>query len=327
MIITRSPLRISLGGGGTDLPSYYEKHEGELVAGAINKYVYIVLQEAFIKKTMLRYSHIEHVDHISEINHPIFREVLRAAGYSNEKIEITSFADVPAGTGLGSSGSFTTALIKAILTSQKISQTKSYLAEAACRIELDILKEPIGKQDQYIAAYGGITHFVYHQDGTVTATPVKLSADTYEELHDNLLLFSTQTTRVASDILQDQDSRSRQDDSSMVDNLHFTKEIGRLSLQALTQGNLTEFGNLLHQHWEHKKSRSKAISNPDIDELYALGRQNGALGGKIIGAGGGGFMMFYTDSPPRLRTAMKSRGIKELRFSFDFEGSKVILGD
>ncbi len=326
MIITSSPLRISLGGGGTDLPSYYREHTGFLVAAAINKYVYITLHETFAERILIKYSKMEDVQRVEDIQHPIFREALKLVGIDqNPHLEITSMSDIPSGTGLGSSGSFTTALLRALHCLKKNSVSARELAEQACHIELDLLKEPIGKQDQYIAAFGGITCFTFHPDGRVDAEPLRLGAETLHNLEDNLILFFTGATRSASEILRDQDSKSKEKDAGMLDNLHFTKRLGYESKAALETGDLRRFAELMHVHWEHKRARSKGMSNAQIDECYELARANGALGGKLIGAGGGGFLMFYTEEKTRLRHAMTRAGLREVRFGFDFSGSQVIV--
>jgi len=324
MIITRSPLRISLGGGGTDLWSYYHEHSGFVLAAAIDKYVYITLHQTFVEDLIIKYSRIERVKSVDEVQHPLIREVLRMTGVAAPRLELTSMADIPAGTGLGSSGSFTTALLKALHTLKKNLIHPNELAEQACRIEIDILKEPIGKQDQYIAAFGGITCFRFLPNEQVEAWPLKISTDALYNLEDNLLLFFTGYARSASDILRDQDTRSRESDHAMTANLHFVKDLGRKSREALEKGDLNGFAELMNAQWEHKKLRSPRMSNTDIDAWYNLARANGALGGKLIGAGGGGFLMFYAEDKARLRTAMREAGLEEVRFHFDFEGTKVI---
>ena len=325
MIISRSPLRISLGGGGTDLPSYYKKHSGFLIAGAIDKYVYITLHQTFQPGLIIKYSKMEQVPEVSDVQHPIVREALRQVGISNPHLEITSMADIPAGTGLGSSGSFTTALLKALHAYRKNIVHPQALAEQACHIEIDLLKEPIGKQDQYIASYGGLTCFQFLPNGHVEAAPLKIEAETLYNLEDNLLLFFTGYSRSAGSILKQQDEKSRQSDREMTDNLHFVKELGYQSQEALEVGDLQKFGELMNVHWEHKKKRSGGMSNGDIDRWYAVARENGAIGGKLIGAGGGGFLMFYAADKARLRRALNQTGLREVRFRFDFEGTKTVI--
>jgi D-glycero-alpha-D-manno-heptose-7-phosphate kinase len=324
MIIVRSPLRISLGGGGTDLPSYYREHSGFLIAAAINKYVYITLHQTFVEELIVKYSKLERVRKIEELEHPIIREALSHVGINMPHLEITSMADIPAGTGLGSSGSFTTAILKALHTLKKNLIHPQELAEQACHIELGLLKEPIGKQDQYIAAYGGITCFRFLPNEQVEAWPLKIDQETLYNLEDNLLLFFTGYSRSASSILREQDEKSKNKNNDMISNLHFVKELGAKSKAALEQGNLHEFAELMNVHWEYKKQRSQNMSNTEIDDWYALARKNGALGGKMIGAGGGGFLMFYTEEKSKLRHALRQVGLQEVRFNFDFAGTQVI---
>jgi D-glycero-alpha-D-manno-heptose-7-phosphate kinase len=325
MIIARSPLRITLGGGGTDLPSYYREHEGFLVAAAIDKYVYVTVMRPFSPGIYLKYSQLEHVELADDVQHPIIRETIRMLDFKTPQIEITTLADIPAGTGLGSSGSFTTALLKSLYAHRKRLVHPSELAELACHIEIDRLGEPIGKQDQYIAAYGGLTCFTFKKDDSVVATPLAIGMDTLFDLEDNLLLFFTGYSRSAGSILSDQKTRTQKNDDDMLNNLHFVKELGIRSKNALEQGNAVLFGELMHEHWEHKKRRSGGMSNPQIDEWYELGMRNGAAGGKLVGAGGGGFLMFYASDRNKLRHAMAKAGLEELRFRFDFEGTKVVL--
>ena len=324
MIITRSPLRVSLGGGGTDLPSYYREHSGFVLSAAIDKYVYITLHQTFDQELILKYSKLERVRSVDEVQHPLIREALRLVGVESPHLEITSMADMPAGTGLGSSGSFTTALLKALHTLKKNLVHPQELAEQACRIEIDTLREPVGKQDQYIAAFGGITCFRFLPNEQVEASPLKIATETLYSLEDNLLLFFTNYSRTASDILREQDQKSRASDAEMIANLHFVKELGRRSREALEKGDLTQFAELMNVHWEHKKRRSARMSNDHIEQWYALACANGALGGKVVGAGGGGFLMFYADDKVRLRAAMREAGLQEVRFRFDFEGTKVV---
>ncbi len=325
MIIVRSPLRITLGGGGTDLASYFVDHEGFLIAAAIDKYVYVTIMRPFTEGIYLKYSQLEHVDKVGQIQHPIIREALGLMDFRTPQVEITTLADIPAGTGLGSSGSFTTALLKALYTHRKRHIHQEELAELACHIEIDRLGEPIGKQDQYIAAVGGLTCFTFHKDGKVTAVPLKISMQTIYDLEDNLLLFFTGFSRSASGILKDQKVRSQQNDADMIANLHYVKDLGLRSKLALEEGNTTLFGELMHEHWEHKKNRSHGMSNPQIDDWYELAMNNGAIGGKLVGAGGGGFLMFMAKDRNQLRKAMTGAGLEEVRFKFDFEGAKVMM--
>jgi D-glycero-alpha-D-manno-heptose-7-phosphate kinase len=325
MLIVRSPLRLSLGGGGTDLPSYYQEHGGFLIAGAINKYVYITLHRTFNDELIVKTSKHERVSHAGEVEHPIIREALALLGMDGRYLEITSMADIPAGTGLGSSGSFTTALLKALHAWKHDLVHPEQLAAEACQIELERLKEPIGKQDQYIAAFGGLTCFEFLPDGSVKAWPLALSQETREELEDSLVLFFTGYSRSASSILEEQDRRSRKHDAEMIQNLHYVKDLGLRSKKALESGALGEFGQLMNEHWQHKKQRSAGMSNGAIDDCYEHALANGAVGGKLVGAGGGGFLLFYTTDKPRLLRAMRNKGLNEVRFQFDFEGTAVLI--
>jgi len=325
VIIARSPLRITFGGGGTDLPSYYREHEGFLIAAAIDKYVYVTVMRPFAPGIYLKYSQLEHVEAAKDVHHPIIREAIQMLGFNTPQLEITTLADIPAGTGLGSSGSFTTALLKALYAHRKRLIHPEELAELACHIEIDRLREPIGKQDQYIAAYGGLTCFTFSKDDTVEARPLAVNMDTLFDLEDHLLLFFTGFSRSASTILKDQNTRTKESDDTMLKNLHYVKELGLRSKAALESGNAALFGELMREHWEHKKRRSGGMSNPKIDEWYELGMKNGAVGGKLVGAGGGGFLMFYANDRNKLRRTMVRAGLEEVRFKFDFEGTKIIL--
>jgi D-glycero-alpha-D-manno-heptose-7-phosphate kinase len=325
MLIVRSPLRISLGGGGTDLPSYYRRHGGFLIAGAINKYVYITLHRTFNDELIVKTSKLERVAHAGQVEHPIVREALNLLGMEGRYLEITSLADIPAGTGLGSSGSFTTALLKALHVWKHDLVHPEQLAAQACEIELQRLKEPIGKQDQYIAAFGGLTCFEFLPDDTVKAWPLAISAERREELEDNLVLFFTGYSRSASSILAEQDVRSRDGDAEMTGHLNEIKELGQRSRRALEGGDLADFGHLLDEHWQRKKQRSTRMSNSAIDDCYDYARANGALGGKLVGAGGGGFLLFYASDRPRLVRAMRDKGLNEVRFQFDFQGTTVVI--
>jgi len=324
MIITRSPLRICLGGGGTDLPSYYRQHTGFVISAAINRYVYITINEAFKPRILVKYSKFEEVDRVEEIQHPIIREALKLTGVTGPYLEIVSLSDIPAGTGMGSSGSFTTALLCALHTFKRDFILPRDLAEQACHIELQLLNEPIGKQDQYIAAFGGITCFQFLPDDSVKVEPLKIPSETLDNLEDNLLLFFTGASRNASDILRHQDSRTRQNNSEMLENLHFIKKLGIESRDALLSGDLNHFADLMNVHWEHKKKRSPGMTSGEIDKLYDLARANGARGGKLIGAGGGGFLMFYSEEKTRLRAALRRAGLREVRMQFDFAGTTVV---
>ncbi len=326
MIISRAPVRITLGGGGTDLKSYYSKYGGFLIAAAIDRYVFISANKRFYDNIRLSYTQTEIVDSVADIKHRIFREALKLLKI-NGGIELVSIADVPANCGLGTSSSFTVSLLNALHAYKRDYVTQKQLAEEACHTEIDILREPIGKQDQYIAAFGGITCLTFEKNGNVIVEPLRISDEALDQLESNILLFHTGIERSASEILSEQDEKSKKDDSKIIDNLHRIKEIGLETRAALEEGNVDKFGELLHLHWETKKRRSHKMSDAFIDECYDVARRNGALGGKLIGAGGGGFFMFYCHSndKSRLSQAMKKVGLKPMRFHFDFEGAKILV--
>jgi len=324
MIITKTPLRISLGGGGTDLPSYYTRREGFVLAGAIDKYVFIGINRTFSNDYTIKYSEMEHAPTIEDIRHPIVREVM-AKHQVPPAVEMISLADIPAGTGLGSSGTFTVGLLRAIHALRREHITAADLAEEACHIEIDRLGQSVGKQDQYIASFGGLTCFEFRRDGTVATQPLSLSDAALHDLEENLLMFFTGYSRKAGEVLGDQKRRSEEGDETMLDNLDSIKALGISIKKALEQGEIRLFGELMHQHWLHKRERSAGISNSQIDQWYDVGVRNGAVGGKIIGAGAGGFMLFYAEDKQALRAAMADEGLIEVRFSFDHEGSQLIV--
>jgi D-glycero-alpha-D-manno-heptose-7-phosphate kinase len=326
MIITRSPLRISLGGGGTDLPSYYREHTGFLVAAAINRHVHIVINRTVLPELILKYSQTERVTDVKDIHHPLVREAMRLVGVPAEGLEIAALADIPAGTGLGSSGSFCTALLRGLHALRNGNPSAAEIAEQACHIEIDTLNEPVGKQDQYIAAVGGVTCFHFRPSGAVEYAPLRASADTLRRLEENLLLFFTGYTRSASEVLREQDAKTKAADPAMIENLHFIKDLGLRSRDALEAGDLRGFAELMNVHWRWKKKRSGNMTNSRIDEWYERGLANGALGGKLIGAGGGGFLMFYTEEHDRLSDALAECGLQQVPFRFDFEGTRVVSG-
>jgi len=324
MIIVRSPLRLSLAGGGTDIPSYYREHEGFLISAAIDKYVYVTLHHAFTSELVVKYSKLERVSSVNAIEHPVVREAIKMLNVDWQGLEINYMADIPAGTELGSASSFTTSLLKALHVYNRKIIHPHELAQLACEIEIERLGEPIGKQDQYIAAYGGITCFRFHKDDRVESWPAPISQEICHNLEDSLAMFFTGYSPQARLILEEQNEKIRQADDETLSNLHYVKELGLRSLEALQGGYLNEFGKLLDDHWQHKKRRSKAISNSKIDEWYELAIMNGATGGKLIGAGGGGFLLFHTNDKARLRRVMLGSGLREVRFRFDFEGTKVL---
>jgi len=326
MIITRTPFRVPLGGGGTDLPSYYSKYGGFIFSAAIDKYMFISINQPIVDDLIrLKYSRSETVTCVDEVQHEIVREALRHLGFKNA-IEVISMADVPAGTGLGSSGAYTVGILNGLHTLRRESVTLQELAEEACRIEIDILKKPIGKHDQYLAAFGGLACLEIEKDGTVRVCSGKISHGIVDELEKNILLFFTGVSRDANEILSSQSKAAAEEDSQVVDTLHRIKEIGYQIKEALEEGNLAKFGYLLDKHWRTKKNLSRKISDSKIDRLYEKAKENGALGGKIMGAGGGGFFMFYCEEHRnRLRKAMAEEGLREMRYRFDFEGSKVLI--
>ncbi|HEX77671.1 MAG TPA: hypothetical protein G4O03_04585 [Dehalococcoidia bacterium] len=325
MIITRTPIRISLGGGGTDLASYYSKYGGFTVAATINKHIYVTVNKRFEDSLRVSYSKTEIVDKVSDIQHPIVREALKLLGL-NSGLEITTIADVPARTGLGSSSSFAVGLLNALHTYKKETVSARTLAEEACHIEIDILKEPIGKQDQFVASIGGILCLNFGTDGQVTVTPLRISPDTLDELERRLMFFYTGITRPTSTVLSEQNKAGETNESKVIESLHRVKEIGFEVKEALEGGNIRRFGELLDLHWQTKKNLSSRVSNPDIDRWYDIAKENDAIGGKIMGAGGGGFFIFYVEgNKNRLREALVREGLREERFRFEPEGSKVLV--
>ena len=318
--------RISLGGGGTDLQSYYSKYGGFLIAGAIDKYVFILANKRFYNSIRLSYSQTEIVDTYPEIKHAIFREALQYLKPNGGGIELVSVSDVPANCGLGSSSTFTIALLNALHAYNREYISQKQLAEEACMIEIEKLGAPIGKQDQYISAFGGLTAMTFEKNGNVLVEPVKSQEDVLDELERNILLFYTGIERSASDILKDQNEKSKNDDSAVIESLHQIKKIGYETKRAFETGNLDKFGELLDVHWNNKKQLSKNISNPFIDSCYDTALKNGALGGKIMGAGGGGFFMFYApENHKALTLAMKQKGLNPMKFRFDFDGAKILV--
>jgi D-glycero-alpha-D-manno-heptose-7-phosphate kinase len=320
VIFSRAPLRISLGGGGTDLPSYYTEHGGFLVSAAIDKYAYMLTHTTFQRRYRMKYAELEEVEDVRQIRPPILREGL-LLHWCGSPLEIASVADVPAGTGMGSSGAYTVCLLKGLARARCTSIAPGELAEAACEIEIDVLGEPCGKQDPYVAAHGGICAYTFHPDGRVDVEALELSGTTLRRMRDQMLLFYTGEARAASRMLADQDKRSKAKDPQMLDNLHHTKELGRHSRELLVGGRLEEYAELMHEHWQHKRKRSPGMSDERIDGLYALARRNGVIGGKLVGAGGGGFLLLYTSRPEDTRRAMAAMNAPELPFDFDFAGA------
>lgn len=326
MILTRTPFRVTLGGGGTDLPSFYREHGGFILAVAIDKYMFLNVNTPIVDdKIRVHYTASEMVDHVDEVQHTLAREALRYFGITNG-IEIVSIADIPAGTGLGSSSSYLVGLLNALHALFQDQATPQKLAEEACHLELDVLKKPIGKQDQYMAAFGGLTTLDIRPDGRVCVTRLELDVDLVESLEHNILMFYTNEMRDATGILKKQDEATRAKDRNVVNSLCEIKDIGLEISAAISKGNLRRFGELLDVHWQSKKRLSEGISSPHIDAWYEIAKQNGAIGGKISGAGGGGFLTLYCEEhKTRLRQAMHAAGLRELKFRFDFEGSKVVF--
>jgi D-glycero-alpha-D-manno-heptose-7-phosphate kinase len=323
VLITRTPLRISLGGGGTDLPSYYRQHGGVVVSAAIDKYVFIGLNRTFTDDYFIKYSELERTRSVSEIKHPIVREALSLHDVG-PGVEIVSMADIPAGTGLGSSGTFTVGLLRALYAFKREHVSSNALAEEACHIEIDLLGRASGKQDQYISAFGGITCFEFCPDERVRVSPLRITQATLHDLEEHLMLFFTGYSRDADTMLADQKQRSEAGDRSMIDNLAAIASLGSRIKDALERGDTLAFAALMHEHWQLKRRRSAGMSTTDTDGWYDTAMANGARGGKLVGAGAGGFLLFYATEPARLREALARKGLPEVRFHFDFDGSTVV---
>ena len=327
MILSRAPFRISLGGGGTDLPSYYSKHGGFILSAAINKYLYMYVNrpcaDDFIR---LKYSKYEQVNRPEEIQHDLVRPALKELQL-NGTLEIASMADIPAGTGLGSSGTYLVALLSALYELKREKVPVQVLAEQACHIEMNMARHPVGKHDHYLAAFGGITCMEIETGGRVHVSPLDISITTAEEFRHSVLLFYTGVTRSSREILDQQRADTEREDPAVVESLHRTKALGYSIKNVLEQGDVESFGALLDDHWRNKKKRSEKISDPRIDRCYDIAKANGALGGKIMGAGGGGFFMFYcpVKHKRRLRRALSAEGLREMSYDFDFEGAKVLV--
>jgi len=327
MILARAPLRVPLGGGGTDLPSYYSKFGGFFISAAIDKYVYVTVNRpASDDRIRLKYSRSEEVNHVDELEHDLVRASLQELGLTHN-LEIASMADVPAGTGMGSSGSYLVALLMALHTLKRDHQPKWELAEQACRVEIDLAGHSVGKQDQYVAVWGGLNSFEVDCNGDVTVTALKIPSYALEDLEHCLLLFNTGSTRTSDLILSQQKKDTDSGNAAVIDSLHRTKEIGFAIKESLEGGDLVAFGGLLHDHWLNKKTRSAQISDARIDRIYDLARENGALGGKLMGAGGGGFLMLLAENgnQRRVREVVVAEGIRQMPFKFDLEGAKTLL--
>lgn len=324
MITSRAPVRISMGGGGTDLPSYYEQFGGFLMAASINKYVYVMANKRFYESIRLSYSKTEIVDRVEDVEHGIFREAMKLVQVDGG-IELVSIADVPAQCGLGTSSAFTVALLNALYAYKKSYRSLGEIAEAACHIEINMLKEPIGKQDQYTAAHGGFNAYWFEPDGNVVVEPVNLREENLEELRSNLFLFHMKKERKSGSVLQAQDKKTRDGDEEVVKRLHRIKQIGLETRRIFEKGDIDSFGEILHEHWLTKKGLSDNVSDAFIDEAYEHARRNGAIGGKIVGAGGGGFLLLYCPRErARLVSAMEKLDLSPMWFSFEHEGTKIV---
>jgi D-glycero-alpha-D-manno-heptose-7-phosphate kinase len=323
VLITRTPLRISLGGGGTDLPSYYREHGGVVVSAAIDKYIFIGLNRTFTDDYFIKYSELERTTSVGDIRHPIVREALTLHDVG-PGVEIVSMADIPSGTGLGSSGSFTVGLLRALYAFKREHVSANALAEEACHIEIERLGRSGGKQDQYISAFGGITCFEFCPDERVRVSPLLVSQATLHDLEEHMMLFFTGYSRDADTMLADQRQRSEAGDRSMIANLAGIASLGSQIKDALESGDTLAFAALMHEHWQLKRRRSEGMSSSDTDRWYDTAMAHGALGGKLVGAGAGGFLLFYSAEPARLREALAREGLPEVRFHFDFDGSTVV---
>jgi D-glycero-alpha-D-manno-heptose-7-phosphate kinase len=325
MIVSRAPVRFSLGGGGTDLPSYAREHGGFLIAAAVDKYIFVCAARHFYDTIRLAYSKMELVKSVDQIEHRIYREALRLSKIE-KGIEIQSFADVPANSGLGSSSTFTVALMNALHTYKRESVPTRQLAEEACHIEIDLLKEPIGKQDQYISAFGGISAITFDRDGSVHVERVPVREEVTEELESNLVIFYSGIERAASTVLSQQATSITGNTDSAVERMHRIKALGYETKRILLAGTLDEYGELLHEHWTNKRKLAAKMTDSVIDEHYEAARNAGAIGGKLMGAGGGGFFMFYARPSERRRVyeTMVARGLRPLRFRFDFDGARIV---
>jgi D-glycero-alpha-D-manno-heptose-7-phosphate kinase len=326
MIITRTPFRISFVGGGSDMETFYSRHQGAVLSTSINKYMYISSHKFFFKdQVRVKYSKTETVDRVDDLKHPILREALKKAGLKGG-IEISSIADIPAGTGMGSSSSFTVGLLHNLYAIKRQYVSAEELAEGACEIEIDILREPIGKQDQYAAAVGGLNIFYFNPDGSVRIEPLYIKNEVYERLQENLVMFYTGSQRNASDILAEQKKNASQEDKFNV--LKSMVTLVRELRDSLYNERINDFGKLLHENWILKQKLASNISNKDIEEIYNTGLKSGAEGGKLLGAGGGGFFLFYCEKHKQQKLKDSLKHLYNFEFKFDQDGSKLIyFGD
>jgi len=322
MIGTRTPFRISFAGGGSDLRAFYSKHTGCVLSTTINQYIYIFVHPFFDERIQVKYSKTELVDHVSKIKHPIVREALRKFGING--IDVNSIADIPAGTGLGSSGAFTVGLLNALYVFCGQSSTKEKLAEEACEIEIDILKEPIGKQDQYAAAYGGLNLIKFNPDETVDVEPVVMRQDKRCEFENNLLFFYLGGTRSAREILADQKDNTASD-KKIFDKIRRMTQLAENMKDCLCSGALNDTGLILDECWMLKRELSPKISDSKIDYYYNLAKKNGAGGGKLLGAGGAGFLMFHCEKENQEKLKRALNDLREYQFRFDQNGTEIIF--
>lgn len=322
MIITKTPFRISFAGGGSDLANYYEKFGGAVVSVSINKYIYLSLHPYFFKDGyLLKYSKTEDVNNVDDIKHPIVKNLFKRYGIKG--VDFNSSADIPAGTGLASSSAFTSGLINLCNTYTDKYMTKEEIAELACDIEINDLKEPIGKQDQYVCSCGGLNFIEFYKDGVVSVEKMFLTSNNYHKLENNLLMFYTGETRFAGDILNEQ-KKNTTDDKAKIENLHKMVALAKDLKEELLKGNTSSMGEILHTGWMYKKELASGISNPDIDYYYDLAIKNGAGGGKLLGAGGGGFLLFYVEDENKAKLRKALSDLKELDFKFDNKGTTVV---
>jgi D-glycero-alpha-D-manno-heptose-7-phosphate kinase len=324
MIVSRAPVRFSLGGGGSDLPAYASRFGGYVISAAIDKYIYVTANKRFYRDIRLAYSKTEIVPDVGSIEHPIFREALRLVGIE-QGIELTSVADLPANSGLGSSSTFTVALLNALHAYKREFVSSRQLAEEACAIEIERLGEPIGKQDQYIAAFGNVAAMTFEPDGTVHVEPVPMRDEVLDELESNLVIVYSGIERPARMVLAEQGRRLAMDDGT-AERMHRIKALGHEVHRILTSGDLDAYGELLHEHWTNKRKLATSMTDATLDELYESARSAGAIGGKLMGAGGGGFFMLYVRPADRRRVqeAMALRGLRLLRFRFDLDGARIV---
>ena len=325
MIVSRAPLRFSLGGGGSDLPGYYRRFGGYVVSTAVDRYVYVAANERFHDDIRLAYSQTEIVPDVASIRHPIFREALRFVGIERG-IELVSVADLPSNTGLGSSSSFTVALLNALHAYRRDFVSSRRLAEEACEIEMVRLGEPVGKQDQYMAAFGNVTALSIEKDGAVSVEPVPVRDEVLDDLQNSLLIFYSGVERQARVVLGEQEQRFKAQHTATVEGMHRIKELGHEVYRLLVQGDVDRYGEILHAHWQHKRALADSMTDGPLDEIYEMARRAGALGGKLMGAGGGGFFMFYVRPAERRKVfeALSGRGLKPLRFQFDRSGARIV---